>query len=87
AKLIYGGIPTGASNEKAVAYFKKAIEIKPDWIVHHQELALTYAKMHRWREARRECEIALALPISDHQDPVYKAACRKLLKKIEKKLR
>ena len=48
AKIIYGGVPPGASMEAAVRNFKKAIAIKPDWINHHKELGLTYMEMGKW---------------------------------------
>lgn len=85
AKIIYGGIPPGASNEEAIANFKKAIEISPNWINHYKELGLTYMKMKKWEEAREAFETALELPISDHQDEFHKQESRKLLEKIRNK--
>lgn len=82
AGIVYGGVPTGASMEKAVAYFKKAIEIKPNWIVHHKELGITYMKMKKWQLARKEFKTALDLPELDHQDKEHKQECRKFLKKM-----
>ncbi|MFQ5751316.1 MAG: hypothetical protein ACE5HI_04905, partial [bacterium] len=86
AKIVYGGVPTGASLEAAVQNFKRAIEIKPDWINHHKQLGLTYMSMHRWELARKEFETALKLPIQDHQDPSHKEKCQKLLQKIKSKI-
>jgi tetratricopeptide (TPR) repeat protein len=40
-KLVYGGLPE-ASNEEAIANFKKAIELAPDRIIHHAGLAMVY---------------------------------------------
>lgn len=85
AKIIYGGVPPGATYETALSNFKKAIEIKPDWINHHKELGLTYMAMKKWDLARQEFEIALELPIADHQDGSHKQWCRKFLKQIEDK--
>lgn len=85
AKIIYGGVPPGASNEAAVANFKKAIEIRPDWINHHKQLGLTYMKMKEWQLAQEAFETALNLPIADHQDEHHKQECRKLLEKVRKK--
>ncbi len=85
AKIIYGGVPPGANYEDAVAYFKKAIAIKPDWINHHKELGITYMRMKKWDLARKEFETALALPIADHQDEMHKRECRKLLEEIIRK--
>lgn len=85
AKIIYGGIPPGASNEGAVENFKKAIELAPQWVNHYKELGLTYMETEKWDEARNAFEQALTLPISDHQDEMHKRDCKKLLKKLEKK--
>ena len=40
-KVVYGGLPQ-ASNEEAIADFKKAIELAPDRIIHHAGLATVY---------------------------------------------
>lgn len=82
AKIVYGGVPTGASFEAAVANFQKAIAISPNWIAHHKELGITYMKMKKWDLARQEFERALELPIADHQDEWHKKECQKFLKSI-----
>lgn len=84
AKVIYGGVPPGASNEASVANFKKAIEISPEWINHHKELGLTYIEMKEWNLAAEQFQIALDLPIRDHQDESHKKECRKLLEQVKK---
>lgn len=86
ARIIYGGVPPGASSEAAVENFKKAIAIKPDWIAHHKELGVTYMKMARWRKARKEFGKVLALPIQDHMDDVHKKEARELLERVEEKI-
>jgi tetratricopeptide (TPR) repeat protein len=85
AKIIYGGVPPGASNEAAVESFKKAIDLSPDWANHHKELGLTYMEMEQWQLAEAEFKIALELPIKDHQDEFHKRECRKLLEQVRKK--
>ena len=40
-KLVYGGLPK-ASNEMAIQNFKKAIELAPNRIIHHLQLAHVY---------------------------------------------
>lgn len=87
AKIIYGGVPPGASNEAAVANFKKAIEISPKWIEHHQQLGLTYVEMQEWELAREQFQQVLELPIRDHLDELHKKECRKLLEQVKKKLK
>ncbi|MFQ5863895.1 MAG: hypothetical protein ACE5IW_01545 [bacterium] len=85
AKIIYGGVPPGASYEAAVVNFKKAIEIKPSWINHHKELGLTFMAMKKWDLAIQEFETLLELPIADHQDEFHKHKCRKFLQTIIEK--
>ena len=58
ASIVYGGLPK-ASNEEAVRCFKKAIELAPQRIMHHAELARVYklmSKSERWwkRRARQK---------------------------------
>ncbi len=84
AKVVYGGLPP-ASNEKAVEYFKRAIEIRPNHINHHLELGRTYQMMKKYDLARQEYEKVLELPETDPDDPEYKAEARKLLEKIKGK--
>ncbi len=85
AKILYGGLPP-ASNEEAIAYFKKAIAIKPEHINHHLELARTYRMVDNWAAAKEHYEKVLALPVSDADDPVYKQEAKQELQEVEKKL-
>jgi tetratricopeptide (TPR) repeat protein len=85
AKIMYGGVPPGASNEGSVENFKKAIAISPQWINHHKELGLTYLAMKEWQLAEQEFKLALELPIADHQDEFHKRECRRLLEQIKKR--
>jgi tetratricopeptide (TPR) repeat protein len=84
AKVVYGGLPA-ASNEEAVAYFKRAIEIKPEHIHHHLELGRTYEMMKQYDLARAEYRKVLELPVSDPDDPDYKAEARQLLQGLQGK--
>jgi tetratricopeptide (TPR) repeat protein len=45
-KVVYGGLPK-ASNEEAVEDFKKAIQLAPGRIIHHQGLAMAYEALGR----------------------------------------
>ena len=40
-KVIYGGLPK-ASNEEAIANFKKAIKLAPERVLYHAGLAMVY---------------------------------------------
>ena len=87
AKLIYGGVPPGASNKAAIANFEKAIEIIPEWINHHKQLGITYMEMKKWQLAKEEFEAVLELPILDHEDEYHKKTSSELLDKVNKKLK
>ncbi|MEA3187243.1 MAG: hypothetical protein QOD99_1073 [Chthoniobacter sp.] len=67
AKIIYGGIPE-ASNEEAVRNFKKAIDLAPQRIIHHQELARVYDTSGKRELARKEWQTVLALPAQNSTD-------------------
>ena len=85
AKIVYGGLPPGASFEGSIENFERAIEISPNWINHHRWLGITYMKTEKWDRAREEFEKVLELPIQDHQDAQHKRKCATLLEKIKDK--
>jgi tetratricopeptide (TPR) repeat protein len=85
-KILYGGLPTGASNEKALQYLQKATAMRPNWINHHKELGITYMQVKDWPSAASEFETALVLPLLDHQDELHKQECREYLQEAQKKL-
>jgi len=86
AKVVYGGVPQGASDEKAVAEFKEAIRINPQHVNHHLELGITYMEMKQFVAAIAEFETALALPDADPNDAAYKAEARENIRICEKKV-
>jgi tetratricopeptide (TPR) repeat protein len=79
AKLVYGGMPP-ASNEDAVKCFKKAIELAPQRIMHHSELARVYQNMGKNDLAAKEWKVVLSLPPADHEDEKDHAEAREALK-------
>jgi tetratricopeptide (TPR) repeat protein len=66
AKYMYGGMPD-ASLEEAVKDYQKAIEIAPQRVIHHAELARTYTAMGDTANARKEWEIVLTLKPDDNE--------------------
>ncbi len=81
AKIVFGGLPTGASYEQAAKYFEQAISFSPEKPVHHYELARTLLKLERGAEVRQHLEKCIALPDVFWDDAQHKLAARKLLKK------
>jgi tetratricopeptide (TPR) repeat protein len=83
ADMFLGGVPEEASEENAVAAFKKAIELKPNHINHHLELGITYEMMGMDEEAIKEFQICLDLPPSDSSDDKYKALAQEYLEDLQ----
>lgn len=79
AKLVYGGIPS-ASHEEAVRYYKKAIELAPQRLMHHSGLARAYAALGKTDLAAREWRIVLTLPPSSREEEEDHAEAEKFLK-------
>jgi len=81
AKVFFGGVPPG-TNEESVAMFKKAIEIDPNHLEHHLELARTYEFMKEKEMMREPLQQVMALPAIDEDDPEFKKEAEKMLKKL-----
>lgn len=79
AKAVYGGLPN-ASNEEAVRLFKMAIEIAPQRIIHHHELARVYGALGKRDLARKEWQIVINLQPHDREDQKAQKEARAALK-------
>jgi len=66
AKYVYGGMPD-ASLEEAVRNYKKAIELAPQRVIHHHELARAYVALGQMDDARKEWETELTLKAEDNE--------------------
>jgi tetratricopeptide (TPR) repeat protein len=76
--LVYGGMPK-ASNEEAVRCFKKALEIAPQRIMHHGELAHVYKQMGKNDLALQEWQNILGIRAQDGDDEKYQQEARAAL--------
>jgi len=83
ADIFLGGIPEDASDENAVAAFKKAIQLKPHHINHHLELGITYEMMGMEEDARQEFQTCLDLPKSDSDDTKHKKDAQERLDDLD----
>ena len=85
AKLIYGGVPPGASVEAAAEMFARAIELDPTKPVHHLESARALVELGRYSEARQHLETCIELPRVQWDDPFHKAEAVRMLADIRGK--
>jgi tetratricopeptide (TPR) repeat protein len=80
-RLVYGNLPS-STFEDAAACFRKAIELKPDRLMHHVELGCVYQAMGKGAEAKRCIEHGLALAETEKDDPATKQAGRAALARL-----
>jgi tetratricopeptide (TPR) repeat protein len=80
AKVIYGGMPD-ASYEEAARDLKKAAEIAPQRIIHHNELARVYVALGKRDLAKKEWETVLKLKPDDAEDEKAQREARAELSK------
>jgi len=66
AKFVYGGMPD-ASLEEAARDYRKAIELAPQRVIHHHELARVYVALGQTDLARKEWEKELTLKPEDNE--------------------
>jgi len=81
AKMVYGGVPEGASMNNAVSWFEKAIAVDPEYANHHLELGRTYLSLKLPDKAREQLELALKCPQKSPFDDEYRADAQTLLRK------
>lgn len=81
AKIIYGGLPS-ASNEDAVMNFEKAIDLRPDRMLHYFELGITYKELGEKAKAREAFEKCLSMEVAERQDAGRQEKAEKFLKKL-----
>lgn len=81
AKVIFGGVPEGASMNNAVTLFEKAIALNPDHANHRLELGRTDLDLGLKDKAREQLTRALECPRQSPFDPEYKADAQVLLRR------
>ena len=81
AKAMYGDLPT-TTNEEAEKCLLKAIQLKPDRLMHYIELGRIYAQMGRKEEARKYIEKGLAMPNKEKDDAELKQIGQQTLQKL-----
>ncbi|TND09374.1 MAG: hypothetical protein FD123_1336 [Bacteroidetes bacterium] len=79
----YGGVPPGASYEKAVECFAKAVEMEGDYMLHKYELAFTYNEMGKEAYAKVWVQKAMQLPQLNNDDKETYKKCQDLLKDLD----
>jgi len=79
AKILFGGLPEGASKEKALYCFKKAMEIKPDFILYKRDYAKALYDFGFKKEAAAVAKEIMTLPTLTRDDDRYKNEMKEYL--------
>lgn len=82
AKVFFGEKLKG-SNEEAVKYLKRAIELDPNHIEHYLELAKTYEYMKEKELMQKPLQMVLDLPSTEEDDPEFKQEAKEMLEDLK----
>ncbi len=78
-ELLFGGVPEGATFEKSQKHLRKAMALRPNYILYHKDLAVTLEELDKDDEAIALLQKAIKLPAKTPDDPRYLKECRELL--------
>jgi len=82
ANIFLGGLPDGGYGESEAA-FRKAIELAPDVVRNHFELAKMYVSQERNQEALVELRRTRALPMGVASDRYLQLVAAEMIKELE----
>jgi tetratricopeptide (TPR) repeat protein len=82
AALLFGGLPSGASTEQAIACLQKAIALRPDYSAYHHDLGLFYERTGDLSKAREMYRTAIHLPPRAPEDSIFIEKARKRLARL-----
>lgn len=83
ANVLFGGIPEGASNEKAAEYMERAISLNPEMVLYYYDLAKVYEELDQEDQAIATCREALQKPSHAPDDDKVKSDCRDLIEDLQ----
>ncbi len=76
ANLLFGGAPEGASNQKAIECFEKAVQYRPDYMLYPFELAETHRKLGNSDKAKKYYKKVVEMEPETPDDPGMKKEAR-----------
>ncbi|MCL4707631.1 tetratricopeptide repeat protein [bacterium] len=82
AKIVYGGVPPGATLAEAAKMFERALALNGEKPVHRLEYGRTLIALEQYDEARVQLQECMALPQAQWDDDMSKAEAARLLKTI-----
>ncbi|TNE71457.1 tetratricopeptide repeat protein [bacterium] len=82
AAVLFGGLPSGVSTEKAAEYYQKAVDLRGDYLLYRLDLSVALIKLGKKAEAKKVLEKAITLPAITEDDPQNIEDCKNLLKRL-----
>ena len=82
AAVLWGRLPSDASNEQAIECFNKAVQSRSDYILYRLDLGIAYIKTNQEDLARRTLNAAVSMSAQTEDDPDYIEQAKALLAKI-----
>ena len=80
-KMVYGGLEVGSLSE-AHRCLARAIELRPERLVHRVVMARILLKMGKQQEAVEQLEVALSLPVEDVNASHERAEATRMMLKL-----
>jgi tetratricopeptide (TPR) repeat protein len=71
--------------DDAIKHYKKAIQLRPNFIMYHLDLAKAYITEDEYQKAKEHLNKIPTLPIQDEDDQMYMAESQKILQEIKNK--
>lgn len=81
--MLFGGLPTGASVEKAIYFLKQAMQAQPNYLVHFFDMAIFLLGDGQKEKAIEYLNIALTMKPNSPEEVQYLALAKKKLIKLK----
>jgi tetratricopeptide (TPR) repeat protein len=81
ARVVYGALPS-ATNQDAVRYLERAVQLNPRRVCNHASLGRAYAAVGEKDKARQSFQRALSLPDGDKGDDIVKRQVREAVAEL-----
>jgi len=81
--LLFGGLPKGANMENAFTFLKKAMTMKPDYLVFYYDMAIFYIHSGDETKAKDNLKKAMSMKANSPEETQYIGLAKKKLASLE----
>ncbi|MDX5348412.1 MAG: hypothetical protein LPK19_14340 [Hymenobacteraceae bacterium] len=83
ANLLFGGVPLGASNEKAIQAMQQALKYSPNNIQYYYDLARMYKSLKEKEACKNTLQCAVSLSLVTSEDLEVSRRCKNMLENMK----